>query len=175
MSALPPCGLRVSSRVVLLAERGAGRALRDPAVDWHAGLVIRLWPGAPRRIRGTVLLLVVILIYGTTVHAAQLLISGFDPYPGLPGGLRVYFTALLVLDPLAAVLLARRHRSGVLLAVAVLVSDAVANGVANYAFDTAGGVTAGRVGQAVITLLAIGACAVAPVLWRSASPARHHP
>ena len=46
--------------------------------------------------------------------------------------------------PLAAVLLARRRRGGGVLAAAVLVSDSAANGVANYALDSAGGVTVGR-------------------------------
>lgn len=162
--------------VTLRAEnRSRYGDLCEGAADWHPGGVIRRWASAPRWVRSTVLFLVAVLIYGTAVHAVQLLVSGFDPYPGLPGGLRVYFTALLVLDPLAAVLLARSHRSGVAVAVAVLVSDAAANGIANYALDSAGGVTAGRLGQAVITILAIGACAVAPALWRSASPVQHHP
>ncbi len=146
--------------------------LRELAAYWHPGDVIRRWGGAPHWIRRTVLLLVTVLIYGTAVHAVQLPASGLDPYPELPRGLRIYFTALLVLDPLAAVLLARRHRSGVALSAAVLVSDAVANGIANYALDPAGGVTAGRLGQAVITVLAIGACAATPALWRSAFPRR---
>lgn len=78
-----------------------------------------------------------------------------------------------MLDPLAAVLLARRRRSGVAVAVAVLVSDAAANGFANYALDRTVGVTAGRVAHAVITMLAIGVCAAAPRLWHTASPLRH--
>ncbi|MGQ7296413.1 hypothetical protein [Quadrisphaera sp. KR29] len=47
----------------------------------------------------------------------------------------MYFVSLTVLDPLAALLLARRQRTGVVLAVVVLVTDAVANALANYAFD----------------------------------------
>ncbi len=113
---------------------------------------------------------VLVLSYGTVVHVVQLVVSGLDPYPDLPGWLRTYFVTLTILDPLAAVLLAYRTRAGVALAVTVLLSDAVANGWANYVLDTAGGVTVGRVGQAVITLLAIGACAVAPHLWRAAIP-----
>lgn len=87
----------------------------------------------------------------------------------MPGWLRTYFIALTVLDPLAALLVARRHRSGVALAVVVLVSDAAANGFAKYALDPAVGVTAGRAGHVLITILAIGACAAAPRLWRTAS------
>lgn len=110
------------------------------------------------------------LTYGTVVHLVQLVGSGFDPFPNLPGWLRAHFVSLTVFDPLAAVLLARRTRTGVALAVIVLVTDAAANGWANYALDPAGGVTTGRVGQAVITVLAIGACAAGPSLWRAAAP-----
>ena len=136
--------------------------------------VINRWQGAPRSVRTTALAVVVVLAYGTAVHVVQLVASGFNPYPDLPGWLRIYFTALTVLDPLAAVLLARRRRSGVVLAVVVLVSDAAANGFANYVLDHAVGLTAGRVGHTVITMLAIGVCAAAPQLWRTASPLQRH-
>ena len=52
------------------------------------------------------------------------------------------------------------------LAVAVLVTDATANGWALYGLDAAGGATAPRVGQAVITVMALAACTAAPALWR---------
>ena len=146
--------------------------LRELAAYWHPGDVIRRWGGAPHWIRRTVLLLVTVLIYGTAVHAVQLPASGLDPYPELPRGLRIYFTALLVLDPsrcrAAGTSPPQRSRS----LGGGACSDAVANGIANYALDPAGGVTAGRLGQAVITVLAIGACAATPALWRSAFPRR---
>jgi hypothetical protein len=130
--------------------------------------VIRRWRGAPQFIRVIVAVVVLLLAYGTVVHVVQLVSSGFDPYPGLPGWLRIYFVALTVLDPLAAVLLTRRHRSGVALATMVLVSDAVANGFANYPFDPTIGLTPGRFGHGVITILALGMCVAAPWLWRHA-------
>lgn len=135
--------------------------------------MISRWQGAPQSVRIIVLAIVVVLAYGTAVHVVQLVASGFNPYQGLPAWLRIYFIALTVLDALAAVLVARRHRGGVVLMVVVLVSDAAANGFANYGLDPAVGVTAGRVGQTVITMLADGACAAAPRLWRSAS-LQHH-
>jgi len=131
--------------------------------------VVNGWRGEPAPARAAALVVVVLLGYGTAVHLIQLVTSGFDPYPHLPGWLRTSFTALTVLDPLAAVLLARRHRSGVVLAVAVFVSDAAANAVANYGLDPSAGVTAGRLGQAVLTILASAVCGAAPHLWRSAS------
>lgn len=128
------------------------------------------WQGAPQSVHIIVLAIVVLLAYGTAVHVVQLVAAGFKPYEGMPGWLRTYFIALTVLDPLAALLLARRRRSGVALAVVIFVSDAAANGFANYALDPAAGVTVGRVGHAVITMLAISACAAAPQLWRCSAP-----
>jgi len=115
-----------------------------------------------------VLLLVVALAYGTVVHLVQLLTSGGDPHPTLPAWLSAYFVSLTVLDPLAAVILARHRRSGVVLTVAVLVTDATANALANYAYDPTAGLTAGRIGQAVVTCLALGALVAAPAMWRGA-------
>lgn len=138
--------------------------------------MISRWQGAPRAVRTTALAVVVVLVYGTAVHVGELVASGFNPYPDLPSWLRVYFIALTGLDPLAAMLLARRRRSGVVLTVVVLVSDAAANGFANYVLDRTVGVTAGRVGHTVVTMLAIGVCAAAPQLWRTAaSPLQRHP
>lgn len=140
--------------------------------------VLRRWHDAPAPARRAVLGLVLVLAYGTWVHLVHLATSGGDPYPTprgwlpLPGWLRVYFVALTALDPLAAALLALRRRSGVVLAVVVLVTDAVANGYANYALDPAVGITPGRVGQAVITVLALAALALAPSLWRHARSRR---
>ncbi|MCO1594004.1 hypothetical protein M8C17_02390 [Micromonospora sp. RHAY321] len=74
----------------------------------------------------------------------------------------LYFTSLVVFDPLAAVLLALRRIEGLLLGCAVLASDAAANGYANYVLDTAPGITPGRIGQAVITGLAVALIAAAP-------------
>lgn len=117
--------------------------------------------------RSAVAVLVLLLLYGTVVHVVQLLVAAGHPYPGLPLWLRLYFVSLTGLDLCAAVLLLLRRRAGVALAVVVLVSDAAANALANYAFDDAGGVTAGRVGQAVITVVALSAAIIAPTLWRA--------
>ena len=131
--------------------------------------MISRWHGEPAWLRATVLVFVGLLAYGTVVHMAQLLASDGHPYPNVPGWLGAYVIALTLLDPLAAVLLARRHRSGVALTVAVLVTDAVANALANYAYDATPGVTVGRIGQAVIICLAFAALATAPAMWRAAA------
>lgn len=131
--------------------------------------MIGRWQDAPRLVRVVVGGFVLLRAYGTVVHLLQLVASGFAPYPALPGWLRAYFTALTVLDPLAAGLLARRLRSGVVLTAAVLVSDAAANGWANYHLDDTAGITTGRVGQAVITTLAVALLIALPCLWRATS------
>ncbi|MER5334108.1 hypothetical protein [Micromonospora sp. NPDC002717] len=74
----------------------------------------------------------------------------------------VYFTSLAVFDPLAALLLALRRIEGLLLGCVVLASDAAANGYANYVLDTVPGTTPGRIGQVVITALAVALIAAAP-------------
>ncbi|MFG3644497.1 hypothetical protein ACGF3C_29920 [Micromonospora sp. NPDC047762] len=65
---------------------------------------------------------------------------------------------------MAALLLAARRVQGLVLGCAVLVTDAAANGYANYVLDPAFGVTPGRIGQAVITALAVGLVALSPWL-----------
>ncbi len=106
-----------------------------------------------------------VLGYGAVVHMVHLVLGGWNPYPSLPMWLAVYFISLTLLDPVAAVLLVFRRRAGLLLGCAVLVSDAVANGYANYLIDPASGLSAGRVGQAVISVLAVALLAMAPRLW----------
>ena len=131
------------------------------------------WADAPRRVRVVATATVLLLGYGTVVHVVQLVAAGLDPYPGLPGWLRGYFVGLTVLDPLAAVLLARARRSGVVLAVGVLVTDAAANAWANLVIDASPGLTPGRVGTAVITGLAVVLVAAARPLWRHAGAGLH--
>lgn len=128
------------------------------------------WAGAPRSVRVVAAATVVLLGHGTLVHVVQLVAAGSAPYLHLPGWLRGYFIGLTVLDPLAAVLLARARRSGVVLAVGVLVTDAAANGWANLVVDASPGLTPGRVGTAVITGLAAVSLAAARPLWRHAGP-----
>lgn len=103
--------------------------------------------------------------YGTLVHVIQLLVGGWNSYPSMPVWLSTYFVALTVLDPLAAALLLLRRQAGLVLACAVLVSDAAANGYANYVVDASVGATAGRVGHGVITLMALALLMVTPRLW----------
>lgn len=122
----------------------------------------RRWQDAPRQVRVVVAAAVVLFGYGTVVHLFQLFVGGLDPYPAMPPWLAAYFVSLTLLDPAAAILLARRRPAGLVLGIVVLTTDALANAYANYVVDRAGGVTPGRVGQAVITALAVGLVLAAP-------------
>ncbi|MGC4760190.1 hypothetical protein [Micromonospora trifolii] len=122
------------------------------------------WSGVPLPVRCVVAVAVLVFAYGTSVHVVQLLLPQFRPQLALPGWLAFYFTSLTLWDPLAAVLLAARRVQGLVLGCAVLVTDAAANGYANYVLDPAVGVTPGRIGQAVITGLAVGLVALTPWL-----------
>ncbi|CCH18276.1 hypothetical protein [Micromonospora lupini] len=124
------------------------------------------WRGVPVRVRLVVSAAVLVLAYGAVVHVLQLFVPGLRPQVALPGWLAVYFASLTLWDPLAALLLAARRPAGLALGCAVLVTDAAANGYANYVLDPAGGVTPGRIGQAVITALAVALVALTPSLAR---------
>jgi hypothetical protein len=106
--------------------------------------------------------MIVVLVYGTVVHIAQLVSGGLRPYPWAPPWLEVYFTSLTLLDPLAAGLLAARRALGLWLAIAVFATDAAANGYAVYGLGGAAGIA--RVSQAVVTVFAIAAAIAAPVV-----------
>ena len=133
---------------------------------------LRRWAGVPRWVRVVVIAAVCVLAYGGVVHLGDLLgVRPGGPGPSTPTWLMLYFTSLSVFDPLAALLLALRRIEGLLLGCAVLGSDAAANGYANYVLDTAPGITPGRIGQAVITALAIALIAAAPRV----APCLHRP
>lgn len=105
-----------------------------------------------RLLRWVRLFYIALFGYGTAVHVVQLAI---DAYVGLPTVLTWFFTALVILDPLAAVLLWLRPTVGAVVGSAVLLADAAANGWANFVLDPADGMTPGRV--AVVLVAGLGA------------------
>jgi hypothetical protein len=124
---------------------------------------LRRWVGVPRWVRVVVLAAACVLAYGGIVHLGDILgVRPGSPSPSTPAWLMLYFTSLTVFDPLAALWLALRRIEGLLLGCAVLVSDAAANGYASYVLDTTPGITPGRIGQAVITGLAVALILAAP-------------
>ncbi|MEV1160332.1 hypothetical protein AB0J27_33520 [Micromonospora chokoriensis] len=130
------------------------------------------WASAPPAVRWVVTAAVLVFVYGGVVHVVQLLMPQFGPQLALPGWLTFYFASLTLWDPLAAQLLAARRVEGLALGCAVLVTDAAANWYANYVLDPALGVTPGRIGQAVISALAVALVALTPWLrpWFTAWP-----
>lgn len=138
------------------------------------GVWAERWTGVPDGPRLAVLAAAAVLGYGTVVHVVHLMVGGLDPYPSVPGWLAIYFVSLTLLNPIAAVLLLLRRRAGLLLGCAILITDAAGNGYANYVIDASNGLTAGRVGQAVITVLAVALLAAAPRLWPWLRPMAVH-
>jgi hypothetical protein len=104
--------------------------------------------------------------YGTAVHVVQLAVSDGQPYRGNPWWLVVFFVSLTAFDPAVAIGLARRRRWAVWSAVLLLLLDAAANGYAVYVVIPARGLTSARVGQGVITVLAIAVVVAARPLDR---------
>lgn len=124
-------------------------------------------PSAPRHVDVLTYVFTAVFAYGTAVHLVQLVGGGSDPYPGVPVTIASFFVVLVVLDPIAAVLFARRRRVGLVFGAAILFLDAAANAVVNYPpHGQAEGVTSGRVGQAVVTVLAVLLVFATPRLWR---------
>lgn len=78
---------------------------------------------------------------------------GADPYLGLPVSVTAFFWLLLVLDPIVVALLLHWPRIGWMLGCVILVVDAVVNAIVNYPpHDLTPGVTAGRVGQVIVSV-----------------------
>ncbi len=69
---------------------------------------------------------------GTATHTLQLVSRGWVVFASAPVWMNVYWTALTLLDPLAAVLLICARRAGLLLALAIMVSDVAVNSYALY-------------------------------------------
>ncbi|MDQ0725322.1 hypothetical protein [Microbacterium sp. W4I20] len=66
-------------------------------------------------------------LIGTTTHTADLIVGGLDVYTGFPPGLRLFWVTLTILDPVTAVLIYLRRRSGIVLGVTVMVVDIAVN------------------------------------------------
>ena len=67
-------------------------------------------------------------LVGTTTHVVDLVLSGTDVYTGYPVGVRLFWVALTVVDPLVVALLLLHRRAGVVLGVVVMVADVAVNG-----------------------------------------------
>lgn len=130
--------------------------------------VARRWVGVRPLVRALVGVQLVVLVWGAVVHLVLVVTALAGPLEVLdaraPGPVAVYWVALAVLDPLAAVLLALRRRVGLGLGAAVLVSDAVVTAYAIHGLGL-GGAWA-WVGNAAVAVLA----ATVLVTWPVVSP-----
>ena len=97
------------------------------------GRLRNAWAGLPRWARWVLAVYLIVFADGTGAHIRDLARGGIDAYSWAPHlWIQVFFTALVILDPLVIVLVAFVRREGVLLAVAVMVLDATANWITNW-------------------------------------------
>jgi hypothetical protein len=82
--------------------------------------------GASRTEKLVVCALIAGFCTGTTTHLMDMAAVGFLGYPA-PPWINAYWTSLTLLDPLAALLLVFRTRYGVMLGLAIMVSDIAIN------------------------------------------------
>ncbi|MET0821259.1 MAG: hypothetical protein ABWY58_09855 [Aeromicrobium sp.] len=80
-----------------------------------------------RVLRVVRVLWVVGFLVGTTTHAADLVVGGFDAYSDFPRGVRLFWVTLTILDPAIAALIVCRRRSGIVLGSAVIITDIAVN------------------------------------------------
>lgn len=100
---------------------GLGSRLRRAwaALPWWAGCVLAVY--------------LIGFADGTAAHARDLARAGFGAYSGFPQvPLRVFFTSLVLLDPLVVVLAALVLPAGIWLAAVVMVLDVAANAAGNW-------------------------------------------
>src|SRR5438045_3595110 len=116
--------------------------------------------GVPRNVRLLVGIEAAVLAYGGFVHVVQLATGGWPPYAWAPPWLAIYFMSLTLFDPLAAALLLGRRPIGLYLGAAVLVTDASANGYADYGLFRA--TPTGVIAQGIISVFALAALLAVP-------------
>ncbi|MFJ4189777.1 hypothetical protein [Kitasatospora sp. NPDC089509] len=89
-------------------------------------------PRRPRWARWVAAVYVIGFVEGTGAHLYDVLTGGLHAYRDWPLPSQLLFHALLVLDPLAAVLVARARPVGPLLGAAIMAADLVANWWGNW-------------------------------------------
>lgn len=79
--------------------------------------------------------LIVGFVIGTSTHMLQIVNRGWVVFVAAPIWMNLYWTSLSFLDPLAAMLLLRARRAGLVLALAIMLSDVAVNTYALYGLD----------------------------------------
>jgi hypothetical protein len=90
------------------------------------------WRHYPRAVKVLFALYALCFLWGTHNHVVDLRRGGFLPYTYAPLPFNIYWTSLTLLDPLAALLLFVLPYHGMVLAVAIMVSDIAVNLYAAY-------------------------------------------
>jgi hypothetical protein len=126
-------------------------------------------PTSARALKVFQVLWVIGFLVGTTTHTADLIFGGLDVYSGFPPGVRLFWVSLTILDPVTAVLIILRQRSGIVLGSAVIIADIAVNWTV---FATIGGLSVfGVVSQSLFAAL-IAATARPLWIWFGRSSAR---
>jgi hypothetical protein len=84
------------------------------------------WP-RNRAARTLLVLLVAGLLIGTATHVENLVRAGLTPRPELPRAANLFWSALVVVDPLTILALLFRPRAGVVLVAILLAVDVTVN------------------------------------------------
>ncbi|WP_432483096.1 hypothetical protein [Kineococcus esterisolvens] len=127
-------------------------------------MLSKRWAREPRWVQAAATALVLLLAWGGLQHLLDFLTGGWSPYAYAPRWLATYWSALLLLDPLVAVLIARRRRAGLLLGPLIPLTDAAANGYAIHALGLGGPLA--PIGQGVVSVVAIASTVLTPRLLR---------
>ena len=102
-----------------------------------------------------------------TTHVAELVAGGADTYVEFPGPARAFWISLTALDPLTALLILLRRRSGIVLGLAVILSDIIVNWT--ILLTIGGHSLFGVVSQSLFAAFLL---VTAPALWRWLLPHR---
>jgi len=92
----------------------------------------RKWRDYPKAVKVLFAVYALCFLWGTKNHVVDLWHGGFLPYTYAPLAFNIYWTSLTLLDPLAVFLLFVLPYHGMVLAVAIMVSDIAVNLYAAY-------------------------------------------
>lgn len=115
-----------------------------------------------RRWRTILAAWVIGFLIGTTTHIADLVAGGLQTYAEFPTPLRLFWISLTVLDPITVALLLLRQRTGIVLALIVILTDIAVNWT--VFLTIAGNPLFGVVNQTVFAAFLL---VTTPTLWRS--------
>ena len=101
---------------------------------------------------------------GTTTHVLDIVLGGAEVYDGFPTVVKVFWLSLTIVDPVVIILLVVAPRSGIVLALAVILVDIAVNWMV---FTTIGGLS--LFGVMCQTSFAVLLVVTADRLWKAFS------